>query len=945
MNDDPPSDDEPDRDSNPSPGKHEALIERVWSQRREMWNAGFRPVPVYGHDQPISDWIGSPGKQPAGKAWHEQAMENPPRAVTERPRHDALNTGVLANGLRPFDLDIEDAAALAAVRSVIEEHLGFAPVRFRRNSPKKTLLYRAAEGEPPKRTLTGEGHSKEFSMKVEVLGRNGQFVAFGTHPSGAQLEWENDKAPGCGVNLDDLPVVTEEQVAFVLDEVAPLIGAQRPSEKKTHHQNPSGSGAGHSTDPDHDQTADIADVAAALSAIPNNSPADWTFWKNVGMATHRATEGSAEGLDAWVQWSAKNPAHNYQACQREWEAMRRSPPTRIGAGTLFKMAQDAVPGWRAPSWDARRSSQDSNGDKSEGVWCPRGFEMTSSGLYFHEPAKADDDGGSEATWVAEPFDVLGMCQNGTGGEWGKVLRWTDKAGNVHEQIVLNRLLPGRSSGDQIAALLENGGLQCSAAPALLKRFLMGVKTDRILRTVETTGWHPVENGGWVYVLADGATFGEDRHDVILRPDLRRFGPETAENGSLDDWKKQVARYGIGNSRLGFFLSAAFAGPLLAIGAEPSGGIHLVGKSRSGKSSALFMAGSVWGRSDAKVRTWRATSNGLEGVAKASSDGCLFLDEIGQADGKDAGDAIYMLANGQGKMRATTTGAARETFSWTLLYLSSGEITLDGKMAEGNRTAATGLQIRLVNLDADVGAGMGVFQNLHDKATPAELADHLRTASRSYHGVAARAYLRELTLLRSENTDDLKAMIEAFREEFNANYVPSDADGQVISVAGRFSLIGAAGELAAALDILPWENGEANKAAGECFTDWLKGRGHAGAGEDEQAIAVVRRFIVANGLSRFSELGATDDIIRDRVGWRKSRSDHGEDYLFHSDVWASVFNGTNISPSRAAHVLDRKGFLLNKEKGRLTARLTVEGSRPRVYWVSGHILSDDGETTA
>ena len=92
------------------------------------------------------------------------------------------------------------------------------------------------------------------------------------------------------------------------------------------------------------------------------------------------------------------------------------------------------------------------------------------------------------------------------------------------------------------------------------------------------------------------------------------------------------------------------------------------------------------------------------------------------------------------------------------------------------------------------------------------------------------------------------------------------------MAGRFSLVAAAGEIATALGILPWKEGEATSAAGECFQSWLSARGHAGAGEDEQAIEVLRRFIVANASSRFSEIGVMDDLIRDRVGWRKLNPD-------------------------------------------------------------------------
>ena len=35
--------------------------------------------------------------------------------------------------------------------------------------------------------------------------------------------------------------------------------------------------------------ADHLDVVAALAAIPNNGPADWEHWNNVGMATWAAT--------------------------------------------------------------------------------------------------------------------------------------------------------------------------------------------------------------------------------------------------------------------------------------------------------------------------------------------------------------------------------------------------------------------------------------------------------------------------------------------------------------------------------------------------------------------------------------------------------------------------------------------------------------------------------
>lgn len=102
----------------------------------------------------------------------------------------------------------------------------------------------------------------------------------------------------------------------------------------------------------------------------------------------------------------------------------------------------------------------------------------------------------------------------------------------------------------------------------------------------------------------------------------------------------------------FAISVAFAGTLAGITGEDSGGFHLRGKSSTGKSTALKVAASVWGHPATYVRQWRATSNGLEGLAALhADDGLLILDELEQVDPKEAGEVAYMLGNGQGKARA------------------------------------------------------------------------------------------------------------------------------------------------------------------------------------------------------------------------------------------------------------------------------------------------------
>jgi Primase C terminal 2 (PriCT-2)/Family of unknown function (DUF5906) len=92
-------------------------------------------------------------------------------------------------------------------------------------------------------------------------------------------------------------------------------------------------------------TAEVARLASALAAIPNPD-LSWHEWVRIGMAAWRATEGSEEGLTAWAAWSAKSAKHSDAACAERWLHFATSPPSRIGAGTIFFEA--GRQGWRGP---------------------------------------------------------------------------------------------------------------------------------------------------------------------------------------------------------------------------------------------------------------------------------------------------------------------------------------------------------------------------------------------------------------------------------------------------------------------------------------------------------------------------------------------------------------------------------------------------------------------
>ena len=98
--------------------------------------------------------------------------------------------------------------------------------------------------------------------------------------------------------------------------------------------------------PGDDPEADPKLIAKALAVIPNGATVGWDQWNKIGMATFRATGGTEEGFKLFDEWSQKWFWYDAQKTRDKWEALTRSPPNQIGAGTLFHLANEASPGWR-----------------------------------------------------------------------------------------------------------------------------------------------------------------------------------------------------------------------------------------------------------------------------------------------------------------------------------------------------------------------------------------------------------------------------------------------------------------------------------------------------------------------------------------------------------------------------------------------------------------------
>lgn len=539
---------------------------------------------------------------------------------------------------------------------------------------------------------------------------------------------------------------------------------------------------------------------------------------------------------------------------------------------------------------------------------PPGFVEKQAGIFVKsdDPEKPD-------LHVCGKLHVLAATHDGSGEDWGALLHWQDADGRAHEWAMPRAMLAGDAT--DVRGRLLGGGLYVGTSPKAreaLATYLMRAKPLSRVRIVRRLGWHETPRGR-VFVLPACTIAPPGAETVRLQSERVDTLPPIAERGTLAEWQEAIAAPAVGNSRLALALSMSFAAPLLGIVGAEGGGVHLRGGSSVGKSTAVLAAGTVWGGGGLHgwLQRWRATDNGLEGLAAAHCDLLLTLDELGEVDPRHLGTAAYMLANGRGKVRAARDGGGRKPAEWRLLFLSSGEVSIADRLAElvPGRRAAAGQEVRIVDLPADAGAGFGLFETLHGAAGSAAFADRIKAAASAFYGTAGPAFLRALMA----DIDGAAAAVRRYRREFADRYLGTGVDGQVARVADRFALIAAGGELAVAFGILPWPGGEASRAAADCFAAWRRQRGGDGPAELAAGLAQVRHFLEVHGEGRFRRLGGDDDAPQpdgaERMllaGFRRETAD-GTEYMIFPEVWKNeVAVGFDARFLTAAMV--RLGFL-------------------------------------
>jgi putative DNA primase/helicase len=560
---------------------------------------------------------------------------------------------------------------------------------------------------------------------------------------------------------------------------------------------------------------------------------------------------------------------------------------------------------------------------------PFGFAMKKDGLYY------DDK------WICSPIEVFACTRDEHQKNWGRLVRFKDFDQHLHEIAIPMEIMKGDCS-DLIGLLLSSGLRICASKTTRnkLAEFIQSINVEKRALCTSRIGWHAN-----TFIMPHGSIPETD--DIYLQSDYSNFAGFRSA-GTLEEWQEQIAKYCKSNSRLMFAVSCAFAAPLLPILNVESGGVHIKGASSIGKSTTLAVAASVWGNPKF-VQTWKTTGNALEAIAEAHNNTLLCLDELGQVDGKEAGEIAYMLANGSGKNRMKAKGGLRTKYEWNLLFLSTGEISVVDKIAESGKKAHAGMLARMVDIPADSNKGHGLFDILHDFKDGNTLAHHLKNKVANYYGTPILAYLAKLTSIKN----DLHKFVEEIRKDFFLKYVPANSDGQVKRVAERFVIIASGGELAIKFGILPYELGESFAAVGICFQSWLEERGGITGYEDKEAIRQVQAFLESHHSSRFASMGDNgntfgEPTINNQVGFKRkvkvSDSDSTEEswefFVFPEIFRKEICKG--FEHRTVCKALAEKGFLIRGNARQFVKECRLPIGRKKVYHLKHTIITDDDE---
>lgn len=336
-------------------------------------------------------------------------------------------------------------------------------------------------------------------------------------------------------------------------------------------------------------------------------------------------------------------------------------------------------------------------------------------------------------------------------------------------------------------------------------------------------------------------------------------------------------------------------------------LDIYGNTSTGKSTALKLAASIYGKPhdpDSLVMQWMNTSAAVEQVAAMCSELPIFLDDAQHCPAELKRSVIYMIANGRGKGRGGSRGGISETATWHTVALSTSEEPLhEASPHEGARG-------RILS----VGGSVAPF-----RPGMAGFVQNIERGVASCHGQAGEAYIRHLNGWTETEWSKWQRRYGAIRTELQR----SSSSDLVGRVSGYIAAIQLAAEVACpflGLEFRP-----------DVVSAWLMLHLEEQQSNQNQVLLALRTladYYVAN-INHFAGDGQYDpDKQIALFGTAKNLHYVG----FLRSTIEGIFKSRKWNVTAVLNKLAESGMLCVTEKDRHTRKVSINGVIHRIICV-------------
>lgn len=559
------------------------------------------------------------------------------------------------------------------------------------------------------------------------------------------------------------------------------------------------------------------------------------------------------------------------------------------------------------------------------------LHILDNGLYLIKE-KRDEDGQLKQirTFICHSAIILGEARSLNNDNWKRVIQFHDKDNTLHRLLIPYEHFMGEAQ--EALKIIANHGLmppRMAYKKNVFINYIQDYPIEQRFRCVDRAGWH-----GYCFATPNKTYGNSEDEELLFHSDSK--SPYTL-SGSFQEWQ-QLSQLIEPHALAVLAFSSAFSGQLvLPLGAE-SGGFHIYGSSTDGKSTVTKASCSIWGNPKHISKSWRTTDNALENEAELRNDSFLNLDELRQAVPKAVSDIVYMLTGGQGKARSSKAGKNRDTKQFSLMYTSTGEVTLEEHLRRGSIELDAGLLLRFAHIPSDAGKGYGVFDCINYGTAPQDIGNRINELASLHYGHAGIKWLEYLTQDKDAVMQKAQVLLDSFIEQHT-----HIKNGQASRVLRRFALVATAGELATQAGITGWKHGRAFEAVAHCFNTWLGNLGNGENMEETKTLEHIKTFFEANGTSRFEDLTiirqADGEVLRQRIHNRVGYYDPEDKvYLVSPTMFKKeMCIGMNEASVKKALIKHGwiKGFIEGNKKlyVKKSSNTLPDGTRPRMMHFS------------